>query len=93
MRLGLSMEPGEKMHVEFLMKDKNILRQIAKVLVFCRSAYQHQTCDVSERGFQVCPVSWGSTRIKLSSFKVPATLARKTDSPFFEDPRLDRPRR
>ena len=35
MRLGLSMEPAEKMHVEFLMKYKNILRQIAKVLVIC----------------------------------------------------------
>ena len=40
MRLGLSMEPGEKMHVEFLMKDKNILRQIAKVLVI-RSPGRH----------------------------------------------------
>ena len=36
MRLGLSIEPHEKMHVDFLVKENNILRQIAKILVICK---------------------------------------------------------
>jgi len=36
MRLGLPTKPDEKMHVDFLVKEKNILRQIAKILVICK---------------------------------------------------------
>ena len=37
MRLGLSRKPHEKMHVDFLVKEKNIFRQIAKILVICKA--------------------------------------------------------